>query len=134
MTIDYQKLRLYGVYQQDKEENLMLRVKIPAGFLSSEQATTIAIISKECSNGMLHLTSRGSFEFHWLKHHQLDDILAEKRGDTGSFMVFLVDDVFSASSLRDRIPGLSLIDLTYSGVISSGKRIASRGYSAASVL
>ncbi len=74
MTIDYQKLRLYGVYQQDKEENLMLRVKIPAGFLSSEQATTIAIISKECSNGMLHLTSRGSFEFHWLKHHQLDDI------------------------------------------------------------
>lgn len=74
MTIDYQKLRLYGVYQQDKEENLMLRVKIPAGFLSSEQATTIAAISKESSNGMLHLTSRGSFEFHWLKHHQLDDI------------------------------------------------------------
>jgi 3-deoxy-alpha-D-manno-octulosonate 8-oxidase len=38
---------------------------------------------------------------------QLDDILAEKRGDTGSFMVFLVDDVFSASSLRDRIPAKS---------------------------
>jgi sulfite reductase beta subunit-like hemoprotein len=74
MTIDYQKLRLYGVYQQDKEENLMLRVKIPAGFLSSQQAKTIAAISKECSNGMLHLTSRGSVEFHWLKHHQLDDI------------------------------------------------------------
>lgn len=74
MTIDYQKLRLYGVYQQDKEENLMLRVKVPAGFLNSEQARTIAVISKECSNGMLHLTSRGSFEFHWLKHHQLDNI------------------------------------------------------------
>ena len=75
MTIDYQKLRRYGVYQQDKEENLMLRVKIPAGFLSSEQARTIAAISRECSNGMLHLTSRGSIEFHWLKHHQLDDII-----------------------------------------------------------
>ena len=74
MTIDYQKLRLYGVYQQDKEENLMLRVKIPAGFMGSEQARTIAAISKECSNGTLHLTSRGSFEFHWLNHHQLDDI------------------------------------------------------------
>jgi len=57
MTIDYQKLRLYGVYQQDKEENLMLRVKVPAGFLSSEQARTIAVVSKECSNGMLHLTT-----------------------------------------------------------------------------
>jgi sulfite reductase beta subunit-like hemoprotein len=74
MTIDYQKLRLSGVYKQDKDENLMLRVKIPAGFLSSEQAITIAVISKEYSNGMLHLTSRGSIEFHWLKHGQLDDI------------------------------------------------------------
>lgn len=76
MTIDYQKLRLFGVYKQDKYENLMLRVKIPAGFLNSEQAATIAVISKECSNGMLHLTSRGSIEFHWLKHHQLENIFA----------------------------------------------------------
>lgn len=76
MTIDYQKLRLYGVYQQDKDENLMLRVKIPAGFLHSEQAFAISAISKEFSNGMLHLTSRGSIEFHWLKHDQLDEILA----------------------------------------------------------
>jgi 3-deoxy-alpha-D-manno-octulosonate 8-oxidase len=35
---------------------------------------------------------------------QLNDILAEKRKDTGSFMVFLLDDVFSASSLRDKVP------------------------------
>jgi len=69
-----QKLRLYGVYRQDKEGHFMLRVKIPAGFLTSEQATEISVISKEYSNGMLHLTSRGSIEFHWLKHDQLDDI------------------------------------------------------------
>ena len=35
---------------------------------------------------------------------QLDDILAEKRKDTESFMVFLVDDVFSGHSLRERVP------------------------------
>jgi sulfite reductase beta subunit-like hemoprotein len=80
MTIDYQKLRLYGVYQQDKDENLMLRVKIPAGFLDSEQALEISAISREFSNGMLHLTSRGSIEFHWLKHNQLDDIFARLAG------------------------------------------------------
>jgi len=35
---------------------------------------------------------------------QLDGILAEKRKDTESFMVFLVDDVFSEHSLRERVP------------------------------
>jgi 3-deoxy-alpha-D-manno-octulosonate 8-oxidase len=36
--------------------------------------------------------------------NQLDDILAEKRKDDGSFMVFLLDDVFRKSDFRDRIP------------------------------
>ncbi|MDH3997790.1 MAG: nitrite/sulfite reductase [Desulfuromonadales bacterium] len=76
MSVDYQKLRLFGVYQQDKEENLMLRVKIPAGLLTSAQALEIAAISTECSNGVLHLSCRGSMEFHWLKHPQLEDIFS----------------------------------------------------------
>ena len=69
-----QELRLYGVYRQDKDEHFMLRVKIPAGFLTSEQATKIAVISKQYSNGMLHLTSRGNVEFHWLRHENLEEI------------------------------------------------------------
>jgi len=36
--------------------------------------------------------------------NQLDDILAEKRESTESFMVFLVDDVFSEKPLKDRVP------------------------------
>ena len=35
--------------------------------------------------------------------NQLDDILAEKRGDSDSFIVFLVDDVFEQSRLAKRI-------------------------------
>lgn len=31
MTIDFQKLRLDGVYRQNDADDLMLRVKIPAG-------------------------------------------------------------------------------------------------------
>ena len=34
--------------------------------------------------------------------NQLDDILAEKRGDSDSFIVFLVDDVFEQSGLAKR--------------------------------
>jgi len=36
--------------------------------------------------------------------NQLESILAEKRSDSDSFMVFLVDDVFESSSLIQRIP------------------------------
>lgn len=43
---------------------------------------------------------RGSFG-------RLDDILAEKRASNGSFMVFLVDDVFSKTNLRETIPAKS---------------------------
>jgi sulfite reductase beta subunit-like hemoprotein len=76
MTIDFHKLRLYGVYRQDEDNNLMLRVKIPAGLLSSEQAGVICAISEEFSNAVLHLSTRGSIEFHWLRHAQLEEIFA----------------------------------------------------------
>ena len=54
----------------------MVRVKIPGGLLTVVQAREIAAISSAFSRGPLHLTSRGSIEFHWLKADQLDDLLA----------------------------------------------------------
>lgn len=36
--------------------------------------------------------------------NQLGSILAQKRKDSDSFMVFLVDDVFESNSLIERIP------------------------------
>lgn len=36
--------------------------------------------------------------------NRLDEILSEKRRRSGSFMVFLVDDVFSKTDLRERVP------------------------------
>jgi len=74
MSIDYQKLRLDGIYQQDNEGNLMLRVKVPAGVLSSTQVETVCDISEAFSNGRLHLTTRGSVELHGLRYEQLEEI------------------------------------------------------------
>ena len=76
MSIDYQKLRLFGVYQQDRNDNLMLRVKIPAGFFTSDQADMICSLSEHYSNRILHLTSRGSIEFHWLRQENLAEIFS----------------------------------------------------------
>lgn len=75
MPIDYQKLRLDGVYRQNEANQLMLRVKIPAGVLSAIQAETLAAIAEAFSNGRLHLTCRGSVELHWLEYPQLAEIL-----------------------------------------------------------
>lgn len=70
-TIDYGKLRLDGIYQQNADGDLMLRVKLPAGVVSAEQAAQIAAVSERFSNGTLHLTSRGSIELHWLRFEHL---------------------------------------------------------------
>ena len=80
MSIDFQKLRLSGVYQQKNPEDLMVRVKIPGGLLSAVQAREIAAISSDFGRGILHLTSRGSFEFHWLRVEQLEGVLARLNG------------------------------------------------------
>ncbi|HKL49330.1 MAG TPA: nitrite/sulfite reductase, partial [Desulfuromonadales bacterium] len=74
MSIDYQKLRLDGVYQQDKDGNLMLRIKVPAGVISSPQAEAVCDIAERFTNGRLHLSTRGSIELHWLRHEQLPEI------------------------------------------------------------
>jgi len=71
-----QELRLYGVYRQDKDDHFMLRVKIPAGIFTSTQAEVICSLSKRLSNGVLHLTSRGSIEFHWLRAEHLEEIFS----------------------------------------------------------
>lgn len=75
MTIDYQKLRLDGVYRQNEAGQLMLRVKAPAGVLSAVQAQMLCELSETFSNGLLHLTCRGSVELHWLEYPQLPEIL-----------------------------------------------------------
>lgn len=54
----------------------MLRVKIPAGVLSSEQAEKICTVSEQFSNALLHLTTRGSIEFHWLQFADLPQVVA----------------------------------------------------------
>lgn len=71
MTIDPQKVRIEGVYQQRQDGYFMQRVKLPAGVLSTAQANCIADTAERFGQGMIHLTSRGSMEVHWLKGEDL---------------------------------------------------------------
>jgi sulfite reductase (ferredoxin) len=64
MNLDPQQLRLDGIYQQKGDDRYMQRVKIPAGALSSEQARKLAELADRYAGRRVHLTTRGSIEFH----------------------------------------------------------------------
>ncbi len=75
MTIDWQRLRIEGVYKQNEDGQLMLRAKVPAGVLSAEQAVKVAEIADRFAGGAVHLTTRGSIEFHWLQLGDLPEVV-----------------------------------------------------------
>ena len=74
MTLDPQKLRIEGVYEQRQPGNFMVRVKVPGGVLSAEQARQAAAIAERFAGGLLHLTTRSSIEFHWVQGDALPEV------------------------------------------------------------
>ncbi len=79
-TIDYQALKINGVYRSNANDDLMLRVKLPAGVLSAVQATTLGDLAGEFAGGRLHLTSRGNVELHGLRGEHLANIFRRLHG------------------------------------------------------
>lgn len=73
MVLDPQRVRIDGVYEQRQPGNFMLRIKVPAGIISTEQARRVAEIADRFSGGSVHLTTRGSIELHWLKLEELSE-------------------------------------------------------------
>jgi sulfite reductase (ferredoxin) len=71
MAAEERNFRLDGVYRQRQEGFLMQRVKLPAGVISSLQARAVAEAADRFGKGVLHLTTRGSIELHWLAESDL---------------------------------------------------------------
>ena len=77
MSMDKQHLRLDGIYPQRQKEFFMQRVKLPAGIISAEQALKVAQIAGRSARGVVHLTTRGSLELHWLTEADLAPVAAQ---------------------------------------------------------
>jgi len=77
MTIDKQRLRLDGIYPQRQKEFFMQRVKLPAGIISADQALKVAQVAERFARGVVHLTTRGSMELHWLTEDDLSPVAAQ---------------------------------------------------------
>ena len=76
MTIE-KNLRLEGIYPQRQKEFFMQRVKLPAGIISADQALKVAQLAGRYARGVVHLTTRGSIELHWLTEPDLPVVVSQ---------------------------------------------------------
>ncbi|MFA5043908.1 MAG: sulfurtransferase TusA family protein [Kiritimatiellia bacterium] len=53
-----------GIYEQRRDGTYMLRVRVAGGALSAAQTQALAEISRDFSNGSLHVTTRQDVQFH----------------------------------------------------------------------
>lgn len=69
--------RWYGLYQQRPNEgHFMLRIKVPNGHVTSEQARTLAEISIEHGRDLIDITTRQDFQYHWLTIESIPDVFS----------------------------------------------------------
>lgn len=72
---DMDRFKWAGVYQQrPKDGHFMMRVRIPSGNLSTDQARVLAGIANDYGKDLVDITTRQAIQFHWLRVEQLPDI------------------------------------------------------------
>ncbi|GAA4703399.1 nitrite/sulfite reductase [Brevibacillus fulvus] len=72
---DMDRFKWAGVYQQrPKDGHFMMRVRIPGGILTSEQARVLAGIAADYGRDLVDVTTRQAVQFHWLTVESLADI------------------------------------------------------------
>ena len=55
----------------------MVRIRIPNGFLSSDQARTIAALSARYGRGVADITVRQNIQLHWVRIEELPDVIEQ---------------------------------------------------------
>ncbi|MED4568655.1 nitrite/sulfite reductase [Brevibacillus agri] len=72
---DMDRFKWAGVYQQrPKDGHFMMRVRIPGGIMTSEQARVLAKIAQDYGRDLVDVTTRQAVQFHWLTVETLADI------------------------------------------------------------
>ncbi|MEW6324111.1 MAG: nitrite/sulfite reductase [Nitrospirota bacterium] len=74
----FKRFRLkQGIYGQRQPGVQMVRIKIPFGALTAEQARAIARISEEYATGVCHVTTRQDIQLHFVKLERVPALLRE---------------------------------------------------------
>jgi sulfite reductase (ferredoxin) len=69
---DFKRFRLQqGIYGQRQDGEQMVRTKLPAGRMTSDQLNCLAEFAEKYSHGILHITTRQDIQLHYVK---IDDV------------------------------------------------------------
>ncbi|WP_134704438.1 nitrite/sulfite reductase [Ammoniphilus sp. YIM 78166] len=72
---DFNRFKWAGVYQQRPNNgHFMMRIRIPGGVLTSDQARVLADIAKDYGQDLVDVTTRQAVQFHWLTVENIPDI------------------------------------------------------------
>jgi ferredoxin-nitrite reductase len=73
---DMERFKWIGWYQQrPKEGYFMMRLKIAAGQVSNQQLRVISTMARDYARGIADITTRQTFQMHWLTIEQAPDIM-----------------------------------------------------------
>lgn len=76
---DFERLKWFGIYRQKPKDSgfFMLRLKVPGGALTGEQAVKVSELTERYARGFCDITTRQTVQMHWLQVQDLPTILEE---------------------------------------------------------
>jgi ferredoxin-nitrite reductase len=72
---DFNLFKWAGVYQQKPNTgHFMMRIRIPGGIFTSNQARELAALGRDYGRGLVDVTTRQAIQYHWLEIENMPDI------------------------------------------------------------
>jgi sulfite reductase (ferredoxin) len=65
----------FGIYEQRQSDTYMVRVKLGGGSLTPKQLLTLSNLSQKYANSILHVTTRGGVQLHYVKLKDFLDVI-----------------------------------------------------------
>jgi len=73
---DLELFKWHGIYEhRPRRGYFMVRVRVPGGQLSSEQARCLAQAGRELARGRMDLTTRQDIQFHWVRIGDIPELV-----------------------------------------------------------
>lgn len=73
---EFKGIRLrQGVYGQRQPDRYMVRVKVPGGLLTANQAEALGRLAEQFAEGQAHVTTRQDMQFHYVRLHDILPLL-----------------------------------------------------------
>lgn len=66
-----------GIYQQLQAGFFMMRLRIPGGVVTADQLVVMADVADKYAQGQLCITTRMTFQYHWLRKEDLWKVMAD---------------------------------------------------------